>query len=97
MDNNITTPHTTPHTTHPHSMTDDQLVSNFLRRHAARPTGATAFKRRVMLHLPDTIYHIAIGLEVAGGVAAMFMLANIIETIDWSSIPTHLGNLQAHL
>ncbi len=65
---------------------DDLLVRNFLQQHAAEPTGGTSFSRWLMLHLPDTIYHIGLCLELAGGVAAMLVLANIIEKIDWSNM-----------
>jgi len=47
---------------------DDQLLRTFLQQHAAQPTGRASFRRRVMLHLPDTIYHIGLCLELAGGV-----------------------------
>lgn len=76
---------------------DDQLLRSFLQQHAAQPTGRASFRRRVMLHLPDTIYHIGLCLELAGGVAAMLLLANIIETIDWSNITHQFINLQANL
>lgn len=58
---------------------DDELVSGFLNAGKMQPKDERTFVCKVMLHLPRTIYNIAIGLNIVSGLAAMYVLANLLS------------------
>lgn len=58
---------------------DDELVRTFLNANKVQLKNERTFVCKVMLHLPKTIYNIAIGLNIACGLAAMYVLANLLS------------------
>lgn len=77
---------------------DDILVKLFFDE-MATPIADKGFTRKVLLHLPGTIYKISIVLETIGSMAALYMITYIIDFSKLNELSRFFSNLNffAHI